>query len=229
MRGICLKEGNRPVSSYMFKFVRAAESEGYKTKKSRWDSGMNSFPSFYLIIRSWPIRPRPHVFWYFWIRTFFFLDTASVHTYPVNAAYESAPFWIRSSLERGNFWIRYESGIVWTLNPGIFIRWRNKIEPSSLPWILYSRQSKMQISRALPALYDLCSVAMKESWVLEWIQTRIGYLWRANSIWIRIYVRRGAVAYEYKKSAFIYYTFIHILLLKSHYSYWNVFLFPQVL
>ena len=99
---------------------------GIKQKKSRWDSGMNnSFPSFYLIIRSWPLRPRPHVFWYFfwyfWIRTFFFPDTASVHTYPVNAAYESAPFWIRSSLERGNFWIRYESGIVWTLNPGIFL------------------------------------------------------------------------------------------------------------
>ena len=94
---------------------------GIKEKKSRWDSGMNNwFPPFYLIIRSWTIRPRPHVLWYFWIRTFFFPDTASVHTYPVNPAYESAPFWIRSSLERGNFWISYESGIVWTLNLSIF-------------------------------------------------------------------------------------------------------------
>ena len=29
--------------------------------------------------------------------------------------------------------------IVWTVNADIFIRWRNNIEPSSLPWILRSR------------------------------------------------------------------------------------------
>ena len=42
------------------------------------------------------ITPRPHVFGYFWIRILFFPDTASVHTYPVYPADESATFWIRS-------------------------------------------------------------------------------------------------------------------------------------
>ena len=38
-----------------------------------------------------------------------------------------------------NFECAVKSGIVWTLNPDIFIGWRNNIEPSSLSWILYSR------------------------------------------------------------------------------------------
>ena len=42
------------------------------------------------------MRSRPHVSGYFWIRNFFFPDTDSVHTYPVNPTYESAIFWIRS-------------------------------------------------------------------------------------------------------------------------------------
>ena len=52
-------------------------------------------------------------FWLSWILNFSFPDTASVHTYLVNPAYESA-------LQSGNFWIRYAgSGIVWTLNSDI--------------------------------------------------------------------------------------------------------------
>ena len=39
----------------------------------------------------------------------FFADPASVHTYSVN------PQLSESALQRGNFWIRYKSGIVWTL------------------------------------------------------------------------------------------------------------------
>ena len=41
--------------------------------------------------------------------------------------FESAP-------QSGNFWIRYESKIVWMLNLDFFFRWRNKIL-SPLPWI----------------------------------------------------------------------------------------------
>ena len=54
------------------------------------------------------LRPCPHVSGYFWIRNFFFPDTASVYMYPVNQAYESATFLICSS-ERKFFnilWIR---------------------------------------------------------------------------------------------------------------------------
>ena len=43
----------------------------------------------------------------------FFADTAQVHKYPVNLAYESATFW------KWIFLIRYESGIVKALNPDI--------------------------------------------------------------------------------------------------------------
>ena len=66
-----------------------------------------------------------------WVLNFSFPYTASVHTYPVNPAYESA-------LQSGNFWIRY-GGIRNRVDAkfGYFIRWRNKIETSSLPWILY--------------------------------------------------------------------------------------------
>ena len=52
-------------------------------------------------------------FWLSRILNFSFPDTASVHTYLVNPAYESA-------LQSGNFLIRYAgSGIVWTLNSDI--------------------------------------------------------------------------------------------------------------
>ena len=78
---------------------------------------------------SWVFRLRPHVSGYFWIQNFFFPGTASVHTYPVN------PCLFESALRSEKFSIRYESAVVWTLNPDIFfIRWCNKIEPSSLPW-----------------------------------------------------------------------------------------------
>ena len=70
---------------------------------------------------------------------------------------KSATFWIRSP--SGNFWIRYESGIVSTPNPDIFfIRWRNKIEPSSLRWIWQ------------PWRMRFCQYSPEESWVLEWIR-----------------------------------------------------------
>ena len=61
-------------------------------------------------------------FWLSWILNFSFPVTASVHTYLVNPAYESA-------LQSGNFWIRY-GGIRNRVKAkfGYFIRWRNKVE-----------------------------------------------------------------------------------------------------
>ena len=45
---------------------------------------------------------------FLWIRNFFFADSSSVHTYPVNPAYESAPFWTRSPEWKflNTLWIR---------------------------------------------------------------------------------------------------------------------------
>ena len=50
-----------------------------------------------------------------------------------------------------------------------FIRWRNNIEPSSLPWILYSRwQPRCQVlSRPRALFYNSCSVANFSSRVLD--------------------------------------------------------------
>ena len=65
------------------------------------------------------IRTCQHVPGHFWIRNYFFTDSASVHTYPRNPACESATFWIRYPERK--FLNTYESGIVWTLNPYFFL------------------------------------------------------------------------------------------------------------
>ena len=84
------------------------------------------------------LSPRPHVSRYFWIRNFFFADTRSVHTYPENPAEESAIFLIRTPewkfLNTLWIWNRVDAKSGY-----FFFQWHNKIEPSSLPWILYLR------------------------------------------------------------------------------------------
>ena len=77
--------------------------------------------------------------------------------------------------------------------PDIFFRWRNKIQSSSLPWILCSRwqpRSKVfarALNSASPVFmtHALLPIFPEESWALEWIrilvegQTRFenGYVW----------------------------------------------------
>ena len=91
------------------------------------------------------------------------------------------PQLFESALQSGNFWIRFESGIVWRLNPGIFfIRWRNKIESSSLPWILYSRWHPLKARCKFRAFYDRRPVAYIPRGVLDTrvnLDTRAGYKW----------------------------------------------------
>ena len=72
---------------------------------------------------------------------------------------------------------------MWKLNPDVFfIRWRNKIEPSSLPW------------KAYHAPYDPCSVAKIPRGFLDTrvnpdtCRIRMDGRGRANSIWTRIRV-----------------------------------------
>ena len=104
------------------------------------------------------------------------------------------PQLFESALQSGNFWIRFESGIVWRLNPGIFfIRWRNKIESSSLPWILYSRWHPLKVEQDVNFARFTTDVLLpifpEESWILEWIWIRVrDTSGRANLIWIRIRV-----------------------------------------
>ena len=102
---------------------------------------------------------------HFWSRNFFFPDTASVHTYPVNSAYECT-----------SFWIRYESGIVWMLNPDNF--------------------SSSDVARSSPVLYrEYCILRWQPRRMLccQYSQRSPEYLGdfrcvsdtcgRANSIW----------------------------------------------
>ena len=86
---------------------------------------------------------KPNIFCYpapftririFLIRIFFFADSTSVHTYPGNLAYESATFWIRSPEWKFSNTLRIRN-LVDAKSGYIFIQWRHKIEPSSLPWI----------------------------------------------------------------------------------------------
>ena len=83
---------------------------------------------------------------YFWVRNFFFPDTAFVQTYPVYPAYESATFLICSPewIFLNTPWIRNRVNA----KSGYFFQWRYKIEPSSLPWI-----SKTVPSAMLSLLY----------------------------------------------------------------------------
>ena len=67
---------------------------------------------------------------YFWIRNFFFADSASVHTYPANPAYESATFFIRSLGWEFLNTLRIRNRM--NANSGyFFIRWHNNLESSS--------------------------------------------------------------------------------------------------
>ena len=88
--------------------------------------------------------------------------------------------WTYYALQIGNFWIRYEYGIVWMLNPDIcifFFRWSNQIQPSYLLWILYLRlQPRSQVFLLLLTLllpvftkHALLPIFQEEFWVLEWI------------------------------------------------------------
>ena len=83
---------------------------------------------------------------YFWIRNFFFPDTAFVRTYPVYPAYESVTFWICSPGSKffNTPWIRNRVNA----KSGYFFQWHYKIKPSSLPWI-----SKTVPSAMLSLLY----------------------------------------------------------------------------
>ena len=57
----------------------------------------NDFDTRYRMFKYILLRPRPHVSaGHFWIRNFFFLDTATVHSHPANSGSESRYFFNRS-------------------------------------------------------------------------------------------------------------------------------------
>ena len=93
-----------------------------------------------------------------------------------------------SALQSGNFLIHYESGTrVDAKSKYSFIRWRNKIEPSSYrrhcirDGNLIPRFSQGRARCKFRALYDACSVV--KSWVLQWIPIRVR---SSDACWIRI-------------------------------------------
>ena len=62
---------------------------------------------------------------------------------------------------------------MWSPTPDIFlIRWRNKIKPSSSPW-----KAEQDANFACFTTHALLPIFPEESWVLEWIRIRVGYVW----------------------------------------------------
>ena len=97
-------------------------------------------------------RTPPHISRYFSIRNFFFPDTPSVHTYPVNPAYEPATFWMRSP--------------GWTLDPDICLS--GDVTRSSP--VLYREYC---IKDGHLDAYSVANIP-RGVLVLEWIRIRVG-------------------------------------------------------
>ena len=133
---------------------------------------------------------------------------ASVLTYPVNPAYEIC------SPERKFFntlWLRNRAD---AKSKYSVIRWRNKIEPSSLPQILYSRkqphsqvfsrQSKMQISRALRRI--LCCQVLGTRVNPDTCRI-VGYMWTGKSdygyVWTWKFMNPGKKVANSKISGYV--------------------------
>ena len=118
------------------------------------------------------VRLRPHVSRNFWIRNFFFPDSKI----PRPHVFAESGIRIRNLVEFLNMlWIRNRVDA----KSGYLIRWRNKIEPRSWSWILYSRwQPNSQVlslaSTSLTRLYDACSVPNIPRWdrLPSWFSAR---------------------------------------------------------
>ena len=101
------------------------------------------------------------------------------------------PQLFESALQRGNFWIRHESEIVWTLNPDVLLS--GDVTRSSL--VLYREYSVIKMSTSFPGslkaeqdanlkrftTHALLPIFAEESWVVEWIGIRVGYVWTGKS------------------------------------------------
>ena len=123
------------------------------SKQQPWMSHSN------IHLLSW-LRPRQHVSGYFWIRYFFFPDRASVHTYLVNPACESATFF-------------QSGGLVWTLNPDIFFLCSDVTRSSQVLYLEY-------VFKKATSTHLLLPIFLEESRVREWIRIRVGYLWTSK-------------------------------------------------
>ena len=125
-------------------------------------------------------RPRPYVSGYFWIRNFFFSGYGFRPLVPHESGSRTNPQLSESALQVGNFWIRYESGIVWTLNQDIFLS--GDLTRSSP--VLY-REHCIPDGNLVPRFpllpvfttHALLPIFPEESWVLEWIRISVGYVW----------------------------------------------------
>ena len=106
------------------------------------------------------LRSGPRVSGYFLTRN---SATFLLIRHPVNLAYESATFW------KWIFWIRYESGIVKALNPDISY---SVTKQDQAQFFTVNNLFKMATST-----HALLPIFPEKSWVLEWIQIRVGYVW----------------------------------------------------
>ena len=131
------------------------------------------------------LRPRRHVPGYFWIRNFFFPDTATVHT-SVSGEFDSESGKNKSVLQSGKKYIRNESDNVWTgpkwkknksaTNPITCGRVNLDIFLSDDVNACVQRGGRTeQISRHYLALRRMLwrHFSAEEPWVPEWIRIRV--------------------------------------------------------
>ena len=138
-----------------------------------------------------------HVSGYFWIRNLSFPDTASVHMNPVNPAYESATFWIRSPEWKflNTLWIRNrvdaKSGYIDVTRSSPVLYREYCIQDGNLIPRLSRSLTRRRGSRRGPwergcswwlppcrlncrlTMHALLSIFPEVSWVLEWIRIRV--------------------------------------------------------
>ena len=116
---------------------------------------------------------------------FFSPDAASIHMYLVNPACESA-------LQSGNVWICYEFGIVWMLNPDIFLSGdvtRSSpglyheycIQDGNLIPRFSQGRARCKFCALVFTTHALLPIFPAEFWVLEWSRIRVGYVWTGKS------------------------------------------------
>ena len=98
--------------------------------------------------------------------------------------WKTNPQLFESALQSGNFLIRYESGIVWMLNPDSFVSGRDVTKSSPVLYTEYCIQDGNFVPRfsLLPAFTTHALLP------IEWIRPTCQIRGRANSIWVRIRV-----------------------------------------
>ena len=116
-----------------------------------------------MTLASWHLsfRPRSYVSRYFLIPNFFFAD--STPSTRIRWIQHKNPQLFESALQSGNFLIRYEPGIVWTLNPEFFLS-HDVTTSSSVLYRKYSRWLQSAMLRLFTLGWSGSGSVIQDHW-----------------------------------------------------------------